>query len=166
MFVGLQGYIVVNNSWNLMFDRYKMDIVRRKGSLVMFVWRHPRDLTWNRRYPPSHVIWLVLLSSMKWQSKRRFCFVQVDQTYQPWHKWHSLPACGPYLETSNNFPNKKVNSGYKGQCSRKEPFTTSGGEIHWIDQPIYMVTSSSKGRWERLGGRQGPSIGSIAQHTI
>jgi len=23
---------------------------------------------------------------MKWQSKRRFCFVQVDQTYQPWHK--------------------------------------------------------------------------------
>jgi len=30
---------------------------------------------------------------MYWQSKRRCCFLQVDETYQPWHTRRSLPPC-------------------------------------------------------------------------
>jgi len=49
VFFCLQGYIVMNNGWYLMFDRYKKDILRRKGRLVMLVSRHCRDLTWITR---------------------------------------------------------------------------------------------------------------------
>jgi hypothetical protein len=45
LFVYLQGYIEVNDSGCLMVDRYKMEILRRKGCLVMFVSTHSRDLT-------------------------------------------------------------------------------------------------------------------------
>jgi len=47
LFVNLQGYIDVNTSWYLVFDRYGKEILRRKGRLVMFVPTHSRDLTWT-----------------------------------------------------------------------------------------------------------------------
>ena len=48
LFVCLQGYLQVNDSWYLMFDGYKKEILRRKSCLVMFVSTHSRDLTCNR----------------------------------------------------------------------------------------------------------------------
>jgi len=103
---------------------------------------------------------------MIWLSKRRLCFVRVDQTYEPWHKRLSLPPCGPYLATSNISPNNKVNTRYNVQCSEKELFCTSCGHLRQIDKAVHMLTSSSKWRQEWLGGRKGPSVGSIAQLTI
>jgi hypothetical protein len=49
LLVCLQGYIVVNNSWYLVFDRYKKQILQRKGRLVMFVSTYSQDLKWNIR---------------------------------------------------------------------------------------------------------------------
>jgi len=49
LFVCLQGYIEVNDSWYIMFDRYKEEILQRKGRLVMFGSTHRQDLTWNTR---------------------------------------------------------------------------------------------------------------------
>jgi len=48
LFVCLPEYIEVNDSWYLMLDGYKEQILRRKGRLMMFVSTHSRDLTWNR----------------------------------------------------------------------------------------------------------------------
>jgi len=47
LFGCLQEYIEVNDSWNLIFDGYKMEILPLTGRLVMFVSTHCRDLTWN-----------------------------------------------------------------------------------------------------------------------
>jgi hypothetical protein len=47
---------------------------------------------------------------MKWRSKRCFCFVRIDERYQPWNKRRSLPPCGLCLATSNISPNNKVNA--------------------------------------------------------
>jgi len=113
-FVHLQGYIEMNQSWYLMFDRYKKDILRRKRHLVMFVSRHRRDLTWITPYPSRHDLLLAWLFRMKWRSKRWFCFVPIDQTYQPWHRRRSLPPCGPVLATFNISPHNKVNRRYNG----------------------------------------------------
>jgi len=85
----------------------------------MFVSRHPWDLTWYRRWTSGHDIRLALLYPMLWPSKRRLCFVQVDQEYQPRHKRRSLPLCGPYLATSNISSINKVNTKYNGRCSEK-----------------------------------------------
>jgi len=49
LFVCLHGYIEVNDSWYLMFDRYTMEILRRKGDLAMFVSIRSWDVTWNVR---------------------------------------------------------------------------------------------------------------------
>jgi hypothetical protein len=117
LFVCVQGYIQVNNSWYHVFDRYKKEILRRKGRLVMFVSTASRDLTWNRRWLSCHNVRLVLLFHLKWRSKRRFWFLRVDQTYEPWHKKLGLRPRGPYLATSNITPNNKVNQRYNGQCS-------------------------------------------------
>jgi len=104
----------------------KKYILRRKGHRVLFVSRHPWDLIWNIRQKAGHVVQLAWLLQMKWLSKRRYCFVQVDQAYQPWHQRHSLPPCGPYLATSNILRINKVNTKYNGLCSEKEPCATSG----------------------------------------
>ena len=98
--------------------------------------------------------------------KRRFCFVQVDQTYEPWQNGLSLPPCGPYLATSNISPNNKVNTRYIGQCSEKELFSTSGRQRGQIYKEVYTSTSSCEWQQERPGGRSGPSVGSIAQLVI
>jgi hypothetical protein len=47
LFFCLQGYIKVTDSWYLVFDRYKNEILRWKGHLVMFFSTHSRDHTWN-----------------------------------------------------------------------------------------------------------------------
>jgi len=83
LFVCLQRYIVLDDSWNVMFQRYNNGNLQQKDRQVMLISRHPQDVTWNRLWPSSHVITLALLFPMKWQSKHRFCFVQVDETYQP-----------------------------------------------------------------------------------
>ena len=103
---------------------------------------------------------------MKWWSKRWFWFVRIDQTYQPWHKRCSFPPCGPFLATSNISPNKEVNTRHNGQCSEKEPFASSGGQIWQIDKAFHPTTSSGESRQEWLGGRKGLSVGRIAQITI
>jgi len=156
----------MNDSWYLMFERYNKDILRRKGHLVMFVSRRGQDLTWITRQPSSNNVRLAWLFPMNWWSKRWFCFVQIDQTYQPWHKRCSLPQCGEYLATSNISPNNKVNRRYNGQCSKKEPFATSGGQIQQIDKTFHKTTSLSKRRQEWFGGRKDSSVGGIAQLKI
>jgi len=103
---------------------------------------------------------------MKGHSECRFCLVQVDSTYQPWQKWCSLPPCVPYLATSNIAPNNQGNTRYNDQCCQKGLFATVGGQILHIDHAIYLTTPSNDWRHEWLGGQQGPSIGSIPQHTI
>jgi len=156
----------MKDSWYFIVGGYSKDILRWKGRLVMFVSWHHQDLTWITRKPSSLDVRLAWLFPMKWRSKRWFCFVLIDQTYQPWHKRRSLPPCGPYLATSNISPNNKVNTRYNGQCSKKEPFATSGGQILQIDNEYHTMKSSSQYSQEWLGGRKGPSVGSSAQLTI
>jgi len=103
---------------------------------------------------------------MKWQSQRRFCFVQVDQVYQPWLNRCSMPPCGVYLATSNISPINKVNTKYNGQSSEKEPFATSNRQICQIDKSIHTITSSAESSEDWHGGGNGPSIRSIAQLVI
>jgi len=166
MFVCFQEYIEMNDSWFLTIDRYPKDILRRIERLVKFVRRHCRDLTWITHQPSSHNVWLAWLFPMKWQLILWFCVVQFDQTYQHWPKGRSLPPCGPYLATSNISPINKVSTWYNGQCSENTPLATSGRQRQQIDQEIHTMTSWSESRQEWLGGRQGLSIGSIAQLTI
>ena len=132
----------------------------------MFVSRHRWYLSWITPYPSSHNVWLAWPFPMKWQSKRFFCIVLIDETYQPWHKRLSMPPCGPYLATSNISPNNKVNTRYNGLCSVKESFATSGRQIWQIDKALNTTTASRKWWQEWLAGRKCPSIGSIAQITI
>jgi len=103
---------------------------------------------------------------MKWRSKCWFCFVRIDQTYQPWHKRRSLPPCGPFLPTSNILPNNKVNTRYNGQYSEKEPPATSGLQMRQINDAFHTTMLSGEWRQEWLGGRKGPCVESIAQLTI
>ena len=126
-FVCLQGHIVMNNSWFDIVDMCKKDIFQRKGHLVMFRSRHRRDPTWITRWRSSRNVQFAWQFPMKCWSKHWSWFVLIDQTYQPWHTRRSFPPCGPNLATSNISPNNKVNTSFNGQCSKKEPFTTSGG---------------------------------------
>jgi hypothetical protein len=119
LFICLQGYIEVNDSWYLVFDRYKKKILRWRGCLVMFVSTYSRDLTWNICYLPWYNVGLVLLFRRKWRSKCRFWYVLVDPMYEPWHKWLSLPPCGPYLAISNILCKNMVSTKCNGQCSEK-----------------------------------------------
>jgi len=132
----------------------------------MFVSTHRRDLIWITLQPTSHDSWLAWLFPIKWESKHTFCFVQVDQTYQPWHQRHSLPPCGPYLATSNILRKNNVDTRYNGRCSESELFSAPGGQIQQIDQAIYTPTSTSEWRQVWLGGRKNQIVGSIAQLTI
>jgi len=163
--VCLQGYLEVNDSWYLVFDRYIKEILRRNGRLVMFVSTHSRDLTWNIRELSCHNVRWVFPFQPKWRSKCRFCFDLVDQTFEPWHKWLSLPPCGPYLATSNISPNK-VKTRYNGKCGENELFPTSGGQIRQIDKDVHATKLRNKWGQERHGGRKDPSIGRIAQLAI
>jgi len=86
--------------------------------------------------------------------------------YKPRHKRHSLPTCGPYLATSDISTNNKVNTWNNGQCSEKRLVSTSFGQIWQTDKAVHTTTSSSEWKQARLGGRNGPSGGSIAQLTI
>jgi len=86
--------------------------------------------------------------------------------YQPWHHRHSLPPCCPYLRTSNILPNNKVYTWHNGQCSEKELSSTSGRQILQIDRAVHTTTSSCEWRWQTIGGRNSPSVGSIVQLTI
>jgi len=153
----------MNESWYLICDRYKKDILRRKGCLVMFVSSDRRDLIWITHQPSSLNVRLAWLFRMKWRSQRWFRFVLIDETYQPRNKRCSLPPCGSYLATSNISPNNKVNTRYNGQCSEKELFAISGRQIHQIKEEIHTMMSSSEWRHEWLGSRNGPRVGSIAQ---
>ena len=74
--------------------------------------------------------------------KRRFCFVRVNQTYEPWHQTLSLPPGGPYLATSDIAPDNKVNTRYNSRCSEKELFSTSGSQIWQIDKEFHTSPSS------------------------
>ena len=141
IFVCSQGYMVMNDSWYLIFDRYKQEILWRKGHLVIFASRPRRDHTWITRSSSSPNVWSAWLFPMKQRSKPWFCFVLIDQTYQFWHKRCSLPPCGPCLATSNISPNNKVNTRYNGQCSEKESFNTSSRQIRWIDKGIPTTRS-------------------------
>jgi len=161
LFIRLQGYIKVNDSWYFGFDRYKMEILWQKGRLVMFVSTHSWDLTWNIRKRSCHNVRLLLLFQPKWRSKRRFCFVWVEQTYEPSHKRLCLPPCGPYHATSNISPNNKVNTRYNGQYSGKELFSTSGGQIRLIYEEVHALMASSESRREQLGGRRVRALGAL-----
>ena len=83
-----------------------------------------------------------------------------------WHQRHSMSPCGPYLVTSNISPINEVNTKYNGQCSKKEPFATSRGQIRQIDKPIHTTMSSSEWTQDLLGGTKGPSLRSIVQLAI
>jgi len=89
--------------------------------------------------------------------------IQVDQTYQPWHKRRSLPPYHPDLATSNILPNNKVNRNYNGQCSEKELFTTYSWQVRQINPSIHTTTTSSS-EWtqEKLGSWMSPSPWCIA----
>jgi len=63
-------------------------------------------------------------------------------------------------------PNNKVNRRYNGQCSEKEPFTTSGWQLWQIYNAIHWTMSSRERRQEQLGSRRGLTLRSIAQQTI
>jgi len=60
-------------------------------------------------------------------------------------------------------PNDKVNTRFNGQCSEKEPFTSSGRQIWQIDKAFHPTMSSGEERQESLVGRKGPNVWSIAQ---
>jgi hypothetical protein len=86
--------------------------------------------------------------------------------YEPWHKRHRSPPCGPCLASNNISPNNKVNTGYNGQYSDNEQSSTSGGQLRQIDKSLYTSTSPSQWTAVRLGGRTAPIVGSIVEHTI
>jgi hypothetical protein len=88
-----QEYIEVGNSWGIMCDRYKNEILRRKGCLVLFASTYLRSLVRNTCQLACPDIRLPLLIRMKWHSTCRFYIVRVDHTYKPWHKRLSLPPC-------------------------------------------------------------------------
>jgi len=106
---------------------------------------------------------LALLFPIQWWSQPRFCCVQVDEAFQPRHKRHSLPLCGPYLATSNILSINKVNTKYNGQCSKNEPFAMTGRQILQIDHAFRTATSSSEWWKELPGNRKSPSSWSVAQ---
>jgi len=84
--------------------------------------------------------------------KSRFCFVQVEWTYQPWHKGRSLPPYCPYLATSNISPNNNVNANYNGHCSEKDIFPTSAGQIRPLNNVVHPMMSLWEWRQKWLGG--------------
>jgi len=100
---------------------------------------------------------------MKWQSNDWFCFVQIDQTYQPGPRRRSLPPCGPFVATSSIATNIKVSTTFIVQCTEKEPLATSGRQLRHIDEAIHTMTSSSEELQWWLVGRTGPNCGSISQ---
>jgi len=102
----------------------------------------------------------------KWRSKRRFCFVQVDQTQHPCHQWGSLPPCGQYLAKSNISPNNEGNTSYNVQSSEKQSCATRSRKVWQMIKVIPKPMSSGEWMQERLGRKTGPSIGSIAQLTF
>jgi len=63
-------------------------------------------------------------------------------------------------------PNNKVNTNYNGQCSEKEHFVTSGGQIWLINKAVHPMTSSRESRQVQLGSRKSPSPWGIAQLAI
>ena len=67
----------MNNSWYHLFGRYKKDILRQKGRLVMLVSRHCQDLTWITHSLSSHDVLLAWLFQIQWWSKRRFCLFKI-----------------------------------------------------------------------------------------
>ena len=79
----------------------------------------------------------------------RFCFLQDESMYQPWHKRRSLPAFCPYLVTSNIAPNYKVNANYNVHCSKDEHFATPVGQIsendQWYTRYHYHANESTRG---------------------
>jgi len=81
-----------------------------EGTSVDVCLKNPWDLSSHRGYTSCNDARLALLFPMEWWWKRRFCFVQVDYVYQPWHKRCSFSPCGPYLATSNISPINKVNA--------------------------------------------------------
>jgi len=106
---------------------------------------------------------LAFLFPIQSHSKHRFCFVQVDEAYQPRHKRCSLPLCGPYLATSNISSINNVNTQYNVHCSENKPFAITCRRTQHIDNTFHTTTSSSDGRQELLGRRQGQSSWSVAQ---
>jgi len=65
---------------------------------------------------------------MKWRSKCWFCFVRIDQTYQPWYKRRTVPPCGPFLATSNISPNNKINTNTMVKAAKKNLLQVPGGK--------------------------------------
>ena len=86
--------------------------------------------------------------------------------YEPWHKRHTSPPCGPYLAPCNISPNNKVNTRSNGQYSDNEQSSTSRGQMRQIDKSLYTSTSPSQWTAVRLGRRNGPIVGRIVQLTI
>jgi len=125
----------------------------------------------------QEIPWILLEPDDKWCTvsiaisnlvtvNHRFCFLQVNEAYQPQYKRRSLRLCGPYLATSKFSSINKVNTKYNGQCSKKETFTITGRQIRQIENALNTTTSSSKSKQQRLGNRKGPSTWSGAQLAI
>jgi len=101
---------------------------------------------------------------LHWKLKGRFCVVQDELTYQPWHTRRSLPPYCPYLATSNISPKYKVNANYNGQYSEEELFATFRGQIWEINKVVHPTSSSSAWMQEWLGSRNCPTVG--AMHSL
>jgi hypothetical protein len=63
-------------------------------------------------------------------------------------------------------PNIKVNTRHNGQCSKEQLFSSSSGQIWQIGKAVNSSTLSSDCRQDQRGGKKGPSVESIAQHSI
>ena len=131
LFLSLQGWIELNNSWNQMFVRYYKEMLWQKGYLGRFVSRNTWDLTRNWHWISSRVVRIALVFPMFSRSKHRFRCIQVDQTYQPWHKRCRLPRCVSYLVTSNLSLNNEVNTKYHAQCSEHMNVSPRPPRTYW-----------------------------------
>lgn len=164
--VWFQARIDLSDSWDLTFDMYKNEIRQRNGHLVIFVSTHHRDLTLITCSLSCQVFLFVLLFRMQWSSQHILCFVRVNPMYEPWHNRLNLSPCFPYLVTSNIGPKIKVNTRSNGKCSEKELIFSSGWQLQQLNKAVDMSKSSNNWREVQLGGRQGPSVGGIAQLKI
>jgi len=156
----------MKSCWYHMFDRYTEVIFRRKGHLLIFFSSHRQDLTWMTHWWSSHNVRLALLFPMKWWSKRWFCFVQIDQTSQPWHKRRRFPPCGPNHVKSNISPTYNLTTGYNDQYSENKLFSTSGGQLRPIYEVIHVTRWSTQWNEVMHWVRKDPNVGRIRQLNI
>jgi hypothetical protein len=162
----LPGYIELNDSWYLMLNRNKKEILQWKGRLMIFVSTHCQYLTWNTYQLSSHNIQLALLFWQKCQSTHRFYYVQVVEMYNLDIKDSACLHVVHSLQHPISHPTTRTTQDKMGNAPKNKHFSTCGGPLQQLNNEVHMSTSSSEWRQEPHGGRTGTSIGSIAQLPI